>query len=116
MLPGFQALSTVLLGQCKQGVGEIGGRNMVRQSKQSGRTKLTSIHTHWWELSMKNVDEMIHWCITIVGSRSLCYSAGRLSSKLPEQICSYITNVYLQHSAGYGQDSAGCIATNLSAR
>ena len=47
--------------------------------------------------------------------RSLCYSAGRLSSKLPEQICSYITNVYLQHSAGYGQDSAGCIATNFKA-
>ena len=35
---------------------------------------------------------------------------GCLSSKLPQQICSYITNVYLQHSAGYGQDSAGCIA------
>ena len=52
---------------------------------------------------------------TIVGLRSLCYSAGCLSSKLPEQICNYITNVYLQHSAGCGQDSAGCIATYLSA-
>ena len=59
----------------------------------------------------------------IVGSRSLCYSAGRLNSKLPEQFCSYKTNAYLQHSAGcshhsagYGQDSAGCIATNMSTK
>ena len=67
---------------------------------------------------------------------SLCYSAGRLSSKLPGQICSYIIriislmcicNIQLavannysagssQYSVGCGQDSAGCIATNLSAR
>ena len=65
---------------------------------------------------VKTVTAILIMDMAIVGSCSLCYSAGRLSSKLPEQICSYITNVYLQHSAGCSQDSAGCIATNLSAR